>query len=231
MSIERYRQVFEHCPVAALALNRDGQIADCNRVVATTLHRGRDELIGTPVLKWIRPEDRDRSRGAFMEALRGIARDWSVMIQRGDGLIRRFELCARGLGEEGEPDEVLVFVTPATGEERASPELLRLAPLLKNLPGQFAVILDTEARIRYSSGLARTHWQDDGEWVGRDFGALLSATEHSREGFAALRRELAEGRPGRGCSGTHGRTGRASRPRPSPWRATTHARSRSSARW
>ena len=65
--------LFFGSPTATVLVDSQGQIADINASGTRTLGRPRERLLGTPVLKWVIPEDRDRA-GEFVVALERLSR-------------------------------------------------------------------------------------------------------------------------------------------------------------
>ncbi|HET9986190.1 MAG TPA: ATP-binding protein [Longimicrobiales bacterium] len=193
MRKEAFQPFFEECPVAAVTVDRAGRIRSCNREATSALQRRRDELVDTPLLACVAPEDREQTKSCFLEVFRDRPQAWRVSIRRGDGLTRRVEIRARALPGGAEEETAYAFLVPTGAEEPLRPELVRLAPLLQNLPGQFVAILDAEARIRFSVGLARTHWHADADWLGQEFVLLLDATPENEHAFGALRAHVESG--------------------------------------
>ena len=85
MAPENTTLLFRHAPMAVLVLNRDGQIVEANAEALRHLGERRSDLVGSPVLGLILPEDRTRAKEQFLEALAGRERDWTARIRRGDG--------------------------------------------------------------------------------------------------------------------------------------------------
>ena len=65
------QSLFRDSPTATLVLDTEGHIVDLNAAAVRTLGRSSERLVGTPVLKWVIPEDRTRGRELFSVALQG----------------------------------------------------------------------------------------------------------------------------------------------------------------
>lgn len=181
MAAENTTLLFRHAPVAVLVLNREGQIVEANAEALKTLSERRTDLVGSPVLGLILPEDRNRAKEQFLEVLAGRERDWSARVRRGDGAHRVLAMRAVPFEDgNGGIRGVVLFGQDMTSSPGGRPETLQLQTLLENIPGQMVLTLDEQARLRYSSGLSRTHYRDDAESVGTRYADLLEEGEENR---------------------------------------------------
>ena len=166
--------------------------------------------MGKPVLAHVLPSDRERVKDLFLRVLGGQEREWISRFKRGDGVTRAQWVRAVPISTDGIVRRI-VDVHP--GRDRVPyggrPETHQLQTLLENLPGQLVAVVDREGRIRYSSGLSRTHFRDDVESMGTFYLDLLEPGEESerlcRQMLDAGRRRA---RTGGGRTGTGAWTGR-----------------------
>ncbi len=193
-SSEAYRLLFEESPVATIVVDREGMVLDVNRAACKTMSRARDRLVGTPILSWIVPEDRERARGTFVASVEGTPQNWTVRVRRGDGVSRVLSLRTCPLASGGSTKGVVTFARDLTEIQAGRPDTLQLQTLLENLPGQFVVALDAAGRIRYSSGLSRTHFRDDVEVIGDPYGSLVQQEDRDQRMVEFMLEELGEGR-------------------------------------
>lgn len=194
MAAQNTTLLFRHAPMAVLVLNRDGQIVDANAEALKHLAERRADLVGSPILGVILPEDRDRAKEHFLEALAGRERDWTARVRRGDGAHRVLAFRAVPFEDEhGAIHGLVLFGRDMTESRGGRPETLQLQTLLENLPGQFALTLDPSGRVRYSSGLSRTHYRDDTDSVGLRYTELLDDGDENQARAAAMVEALLEG--------------------------------------
>ena len=191
---EGLKLVFTESPVATIVIDRQGQVADVNRAAIKTMARGRDRLIGTPILSWVVPEDRDMARDQFVKSMEGRSGDWTVRVRRGDGIARVLSLRTVPLDRGGQAQGILAFARDLSPPQEGRPDAGQLQALLESLPGQFVVALDRTGRIRYSSGLSRTHLVPDENYVGEPFGVLVCRDSRNVELTDYLLEELKVGR-------------------------------------
>ena len=79
-----------------------------------------------------------------------------------------------------------MFTRDVTQAREGRPETVQLQMLLENLPGQFTAVLDAQGRIRYSSGLARTHFRNDVDLIGTLLEELLEPGAEGNDVAALL---------------------------------------------
>ncbi len=173
MKTDGARLLFEASPTATLMLTREGTVAELNRAARKTFAMGLDRMVGRPILATVVPDDRDRVRELFLRVLQGQRREWTTRFKRGDAATRVQWVRAIPLDGDGGVQGILMYTRDITDSREGRPETLQLQTLLENLPGQFAVVLDAEGRIRYSSGLSRTHFRNDIDSVGLPYTDLL----------------------------------------------------------
>lgn len=175
--------LFTESPLGVLALDRQGRVLDVNDPGCRDLGRPREQILNQPFFRWILPGDRDRAKAALETVLERRKVELRVRIRRGDGLPRLHlasvsPLC-RGESVEG----VLVFLRSFSERRDGGPESRQLQALLENLPGQFVLVTDKNGRIRYSSGLGRTHFHDNTAALGLPLKELMGP---EREGEGNL---------------------------------------------
>ena len=194
-----YHQLFEASPSAILTVVRDGHIVDCNRAACVVLARARNELLGTPVLRWVLPGDRPRCRSYFRQAFQGGIVEWKARVDRGDGMARLL-VFRTVLSDATEPaDRLNVFLSESTDTRPGRSEAGQLQTVLENVPGQFLLALDREGRIRYASGVARTLWYDDDECLAREPSFLFAKGADGRDFVRIVLRETGAGRQWEGA--------------------------------
>lgn len=187
--------LFANAPTGVLMLTREGVVADLNGEAVKTLATRKDRLVGRPVLVTVAPADRERVKGLFLRVLQGQTREWTSRFLRGDG-VSRVQWVRAVPGADG----VVMFVRDVTESRAGRPETYQLQTLLENLPGHFVVVLDGEGRIRYSSGLTRTHFLDDVATVGAPFADLVVDDEENLRLVESMRDAVKLGDP---WAGTH----------------------------
>ncbi len=191
-----YHELYEASPAAILTVDRAGHIVDCNRAACIRLARARGELLGGPVLRWISPLDRARSKTYFLQAFRGGVVEWKARFRRGDGFSPVMELraCAFGGSEAGAPKQLHVFLSELAESRFPYRAAGHLQTALEIFPDQFVLLLDGDGCIRYSAGLERTLWYGEEECMGRDSSFLFANGPTGRDLLSVLRRETAAGR-------------------------------------
>ncbi|MDH5588987.1 MAG: PAS domain-containing protein [Gemmatimonadota bacterium] len=190
---EASHALFHKAPYAVLVLNRDGQVMDLNEEAQKALAMAHDRIVGRPILAVVVPEDRDRVKEIFLRVLGGNERSWTARFKRGDAVTRVQTVSAVPIQGPERVDGILLFLQDMTESRGGRPETLQLQTLLENLPGQFVVVVDSHGRIRYSSGLSRTHFRNDAEVLGHLFTDLLQEDEINMEVLGSLREEIEAG--------------------------------------
>jgi PAS domain S-box-containing protein len=186
MTTDRARLLFEASPTATLMLTREGTVAELNQAARKTFAMGPDRMVGRPILATVVPDDRDRVRELFLRVLQGQRREWTTRFKRGDAATRVQWVRAIPLDGDGGVQGILMHTRDITDSREGRPETLQLQTLLENLPGQFTAVLDVEGRIRYSSGLSRTHFRNDIDAVGLPYTELLERRGELEEPMSAL---------------------------------------------
>lgn len=171
--------LFVESPTATILVDPEGVIVDANPMALKTLARSRRRVVGEPLLGFVQKEDRRRARDLFQKVLMGRGHTWTARINRGDGVPRVQTLRAVPLMNGAGPRGILLFARDLQAGTEGKPEAVQLQTLLENLPEQFSVVLDQKGRIRYSSGLSRTHFIDDLESLGVPFRDFLDDDELS----------------------------------------------------
>lgn len=164
-----------------ILLTPEGTVEDLNRAARKTLGVERESLLGRPILLTVVPEDRDRVREFFLRVLQGQQREWMTRFTRGDAATRLQWVRAVPLERGGGADGILMFTRDITEAREGRPETAQLQMLLENLPGQFTAVLDAQGRIRYSAGLARTHFRNDVDLIGTPLQELLAPGEQKND--------------------------------------------------
>ena len=181
MSIDRERVFFESSPTAMILLTPEGTVEDLNRAARKTLGVKPESLLGRPILLTVVPEDRDRVREFFLRVLQGQQREWMTRFTRGDAATRLQWVRAVPIERSGQAEGILMFTRDITEAREGRPETVQLQMLLENLPGQFTAVLDAQGRIRYSAGLARTHFRNDVDLIGTPLQELLEPGEEGND--------------------------------------------------
>ena len=70
-SEERFRSLFDNLSVGVAMIDREGQVLAANKTVCRFLGYSQEELIGTPLLELIYPEDLDADRDLFKPIIKG----------------------------------------------------------------------------------------------------------------------------------------------------------------
>lgn len=165
--------LFLESPVPTMMLGRDGTIQDINPAARRLLAASRERILGRPILGFVEEADRNRIRDFFLRVLKGQTREWTTRLRRGDGSLRGQWMKALSSPEGASWDGALVFCRDLADSPVGSPDRDQLGSLLENLPGQFTMVVDPKGRIRYSSGLARTHFLPDAEALGKSYAGLF----------------------------------------------------------
>lgn len=192
--------LFEHTPTGIVVLSRDGVVTTLNGEARRCLALSADRVVGRPVLATVATADRDRVKALFLRVLQGQTREWTSRFRRGDGVTRVQWIRAVPVKGAQGVGGVLMFIRDVTESRSGRPETHQLQTLLENLPGQFAVVVDPGGRVRYSSGLTRTHYRDDVSVVGAPYDELLDADEDASRLLDAMFEAVAGGEP---WAGTH----------------------------
>ncbi len=187
-------ELFLESPVPTLFLGRDGTIQDLNPAGRRLLGTSRERILGRPILGFVDEDDRPRVREFFLRALKGQTREWTTRLRRGDGTVRGQWVKALPSVSGGSVAGALVFCRDLTESGVGSPDRDQLGSLLENLPGQFTAVLGPDGRIRYSAGLARTHFLQDTEAVGVPYEDLLGVDDPAASVEGMLRAVSESGR-------------------------------------
>ncbi len=185
--------LFERSGEAILLLNRNGQVVRVNREACKLLATDRDRLTDRPILAMVLPKDRDRVKELFLRVLGGQEREWIARVRRGDGVTRVLRMRAVPIQKEGATHAITLFTRDLTESRSGRPETIQLQTLLENLPGQVVLVLDLEGRIRYASGLSRTHYLDDVGSVGQPYETLLEPCEENERLMSEMIHEITDG--------------------------------------
>ncbi|MEQ9400734.1 MAG: PAS domain-containing protein [Longimicrobiales bacterium] len=193
--------LFEHCPTGVVLLTREGLVTEANGEARRTLALTPEQFVGRPVLATVVEADRERVKALFLRVLQGQVREWTARFRRGDGVTRVQWVRAVPLSvPDGAVRGVLMYLRDVTESRSGRPETVQLQTLLENLPGQFTALVDRSRRIRYSSGLTRTHYRDDVSVVGSPYADLLAPDDENRRLFHAMLDTVSAGDS---WSGTH----------------------------
>lgn len=182
--------LFNASPCATMVLDVDGKVLEANREARKALALDAERLIGAPVLGTVVEDDRRRVREFFVRVLEGQEREWTCRFRRGDGVTRVQRVRAVPVMVDGTAVRIVVFSRDVTESRSGRPETLQLQTLLENLPGQMVFVLDEAGRIRYSSGLSRTHYRSDVDAVGTAFVDLLDPGHDNRPLAEEMVREV-----------------------------------------
>lgn len=185
--------LFHESPLGILVLDRDGRIQNANPAACRCFARPRERLTGSTLTDWILPADRFRSQDGVEGALQESSSLWRARIRRGDGLPRVQEFKAVPLRREDRVEGALLFLRDLNEGREGRPEILQLQRLIENLPGQFVLVTDKGGKIRYSSGLGRTHFRDNGSVLGLDYARLLGGEREGEATVEELFREVGSG--------------------------------------
>lgn len=192
MSDQPFDPLYEHSTAAILTVTPEGRVIDCNRLAHRLLMRGREEIVGSSLETWFTGPERGLTLQHLRTACTGVVTEWYTSVPRIEGtrrqVIVRLVPATRGAVERIHA----LIVTPVQAGSTGAGEALR--PLLENLPNQFALVLDLEYRIRYATGLARTHWLNPEDVLGAELGRLLEPAEANATQLADMRSELEAGR-------------------------------------
>lgn len=187
---DRYHELYTNAPFPILSIDATGQIVACNTALSVLLGRGRGELIGTPVLKWIATADRDRSRESMMHAIEGLATDWSAVLRCGDGAQRTVGI--RAVPQPGaEAKTIDVFISERGAERPIRAADVAVLELVTNMPGVYALVLDSDLRVRHARGMSRTHWLREEDVIGRELATLLAPSDANAQQLETMQREVA----------------------------------------
>jgi PAS domain S-box-containing protein len=185
--------LFEASPSPVMRLSREGTVVALNRAARKVFAIEPERVIGKPVLGMIVPEDRARIRDLFLRVLQGQACEWTTRFRRGDAATRLQRVRAVPSGANGRAECIIMFTADLGDPSDGDPEAAQLHTLLENLPGQFTAVLDRQGRIRSSTGMARTHFRDDVELVGRPYSILLDPEEQKEGQLAAMIGSVTDG--------------------------------------
>lgn len=172
-----YDLLFEASPSAILMVDRDGHIVDCNGSACHQLARSRSELLGSPVLRWMMPEDRARCKTYFLKAFEGATAEWRARVLRGDGVPRLYGFRAVSTKNPASPEPLIVFLDERRIDQKGGPDEGQLHEVLENLPDQFVLVLDQQGRIRYCNGVERVLGYKDEVCLGRELTFLTESGE------------------------------------------------------
>jgi len=191
-SEQRFRQLYDHSTAAILTVRPDGRIVECNGLACRLLMRGRDEIVGGMLDGWLYGADRGATMRHLRAAFEGTTSDWYASVPRSEGARR--QVIARMVPDTRDTIELVhvLIVTPVQAGSIGGGEALR--PLLENLPNQFALLLDADYRIRYATGLARTHWLNAEDVLGSGLMQLLEPVDAVSAQLAEMRKEIEAGR-------------------------------------
>ncbi|HSW31167.1 MAG TPA: ATP-binding protein [Longimicrobiales bacterium] len=185
--------LFERAPEAILVLSPEGQVASLNREAQRLLALQADQAVGRPILGLVAPGDRDRVKQMFLRVLGGQEREWISRFLRGDGAVRAQWVRAVAVEEGGWRDCIVMFTRDVTEAGAGRPETAQLRTLLEHLPGQFVAVLDTGGRVRYVSGVSRTHFRDEVGLLGAPYTDLLEPGDESHLVSSRMLLEALEG--------------------------------------
>ena len=190
--------IFLESPIGILLLGQSGEVLDANPVGLQALTRSRESVVGSTLLDWIHPSDQGRSNDHLRTLSSGDPQVWKARIRRGDGLPRLLAFRGVPRGSDSSPSTAVLFIQEAGAASPGRPETDQLQALLDTLPGLFTLTLDTDGRVRHSSGLERTHFLDSRALLGHSYGTLVGG---EREGEESMDRMMEEVRSGRSWAG------------------------------
>lgn len=185
--------VFDHAPTPALVLSSDGKILRANRAARKLLGSGSEELVGQPLLGFVVNEDRPRAKEFFLQVLQGQRREWTTRFRHGSGALRAQRVRVVPIGSLDRVDSILMFTRDLRARRESGPEAPQLQTLLENLPGQFTAVVDPRGGIRRATGMARTHFRDDVELVGKHYSVLFDVDHGGEALLESLLAAVAEG--------------------------------------
>ncbi len=185
--------LFIESPIGILILDRRGAVTDVNPAGCKGFSRSKDRVVGRHLLDWVLPMDKDRCGAGLDRVFRGEWENWKARVRRGDGLARLQEFRGSPLRRQGEVEGALLFVRELPEGCDGRPETLQLQNLLENLPGQFILVMDKRGRVRYSSGLSRTHFRDAYSVLGTPYQELLGQPREGEENLESLLETVSRG--------------------------------------
>lgn len=191
----RLTPLFSESPIGVLILDRNGRVMDANAAACQTLARPIERIRSSSFLDEVVPADRSGAEEVLLEALAGNVTHWRGRLRRGDGLPRVQDVKAVPLWREEGVEGVLLFLREMEGWQAGRPESSQLLCFMENLPGQFVLCLDRSGRIRYSSGLERTHFLDSTSVLGTPYRGFLGGERDGERNLEELLRAVAGGHP------------------------------------
>jgi len=107
---ERYRQVVENLG-EGMGIIQDGVTVFVNPRAAKLLGRRAEDMVGTPFLEWVHPDDRDEvaARQRRRQAGEEVTPSYELRCVRGDGAVRWMATQASSLTWEGRPATMTFF--------------------------------------------------------------------------------------------------------------------------
>jgi len=139
-SVDRNEYHSEQDADAVLTIDRGGRVLACNDAARDTLAVSAQELIGSPILRWILPDEHPAVKRALRQIFSGetSAVGARITVLRGDGVQRRLSVRVLPLEEAGRIDAVH-FLIGGTDPAR---------PSVPEPPGGSVLIVDDDDTMR-----------------------------------------------------------------------------------
>ena len=187
--------LFSQVPVGVIELDHSGRVMEVNPAGCRALCRSEETVQGATLLEWIHPSDRGAVHDRLDLVVGGEAQEWHARIRRGDGLPRLHTFLGVPVSSPAGAGRVLLFLQEGEEDRPGRPETGQLLRFLETLPGQFILSADKDGKVRYASGLERTHFMDSASALGNHYREFLGGEREGEESLEELLEAVGEGRP------------------------------------
>lgn len=187
--------LFSESPNGILVLDGTGKIADINPAGCEAFGRPLVRLQGTLFSDWVNPGDRRYTETQLGQLFEGETTEWKTRIRRGDGFPRAQQYRGVPLKKNDGVAGAVLFFKGIEDAQGGRPHSKQLLAFMQTLPGQFIITTDKSGKIRFSSGMERTHFRDSSALLGRPYKDLLGGERDGEQNLEDLLGTVGSGKP------------------------------------
>lgn len=151
-----FQLLFEQSPAGLVIFNEDGERVQVNPAYCKFLQRSATEVIDTPLVEKVRPEDRERVRQGLETLRQGGTVDEELGFVRGDGETAWGHLTARRTVHGGRLGKGISIVQDITAQKRAEAILRQSQELFRTVANDTPALIWTSAADGRNSFINRS---------------------------------------------------------------------------
>jgi PAS domain S-box-containing protein len=169
-SEEKYRFLYEESPTINIIIGANGTVQDVNRVALERLGYRREEVVGTPVLKFVAFEQREAVMADLERNFRGESTpELQVGVLARDGSLRTILFSQKNvmIAEEGQPASILISGMDITDRTQSDEARMKYEFAVNASKDLMTLIRSDQVYEAANEAYCQAHRKDREEIVGR----------------------------------------------------------------